>query len=130
MPKNFIDPFYDLIQAYAGPDPNIFSFFTPFYIPREAPPEDVLDMFNWFFPILPKMPNLMLIVYLPKIFSSIPGLFRLDPLHLLSAGTVLTLESSVRCVSGVLVCVPHYNESMQKYIDMECCVSSPSIQFQ
>ena len=56
----------------------------------------------------------MLIVYLPKIFSSVAGLFRLDPLHLLSAGTVLTLEPSVRCVSGVLVCVPHYNENNAK----------------
>ena len=64
-------------------------------------------IFKWFFPTLPKMPNVMLIVYLPKIFSSVAGLFRLDPLHLLSAGTVLTLEPSVRCVSGVLVCVPH-----------------------
>ena len=50
---------------------------------------------------------LMLIVYLPKIFSSEAGLFRLDPLLLLSAGTVLSSEHSVRCVSGVLVCVPH-----------------------
>ena len=34
------------------PDP---IFFIPFYmpIPREAPPEDVLDMFKWFFPMLP-----------------------------------------------------------------------------
>ena len=56
----------------------------------------------------------MLIVYLPKIFSSVAGLFRLDPLHLLSAGTVLTLEPSVRCVPGVLVCVPHYNEKHAK----------------
>ena len=88
-------------QTQKGPPP-------PICLSRgKPPPEDVLDMFKWFFPILPKMPNLMLIVYLPKIFSSVAGLFRLDPLHLLSAGTVLTLEPSVRCVSGVLVCVPH-----------------------
>ena len=54
-----------------------------------------------------KAGNLMLIVYLPKIFSSVAGLFHLDPLLLLSAGTVLTSEPSVSCFSGVLVCVPH-----------------------
>ena len=51
-------------------------------------PEDVLDMFKWFFPTLTKIPNLMLIVYLPKIFSSVAGRFCLDSLNLLSAGTV------------------------------------------
>ena len=71
-------------------------------------------MFKWFFPTLPKLPKLVLIVYLPKIFSSVAVLFCLDPLLLLSAGTVLTLEPSVRCVSGVLVCVPHYNEKHAK----------------
>ena len=104
----FIDPILSLINtSICGPGPPIF---LPHFIclsRGKPPPEDVLDMFKWFFPILPKMPNLMLIVYLPKIFSSVAGLFRLDPLHLLSAGTVLTLEPSVRCVSGVLVCVPH-----------------------
>ena len=28
------------------------------------------DMFRWFFPSLPKLPNLKLIVYLPKMFSA------------------------------------------------------------
>ena len=96
----------------------------------KPPPEDVLDMFKWFFHILPKMPNLMLIVYLPKIFSSVAGLFHLDPLHLLSAGTVLT-KSPVSGVSQVCSCVYLIiMKSMQKYIDMECCVTLPTIQFQ
>ena len=35
---------------------------TPLY-------KNVPDMFKWFFPSLPKLPNLKLIVYLPKMFS-------------------------------------------------------------
>ena len=37
------------------------------------------------------------------LLSSVAGLFRLGPLLLLTAGTVLTSEPSVRCVSGVCV---------------------------
>ena len=95
-------------------------FLTPFICLRwgKPPLEDVLDMFKLFFPILPKMPNLMLIVYLPKIFSSVAGLFPLDPLNLLSAGTVLTWLSPVSGVSQVCSCVylsrDHYNEKHAK----------------
>ena len=69
MPKIFIDPILSLIPSLCGPGPQ--KKFTPFYMPilRESPPEDVPDMFKWFFPSLPKLPNLKLIVYLPKMFS-------------------------------------------------------------
>ena len=64
---------------------------------------------------------MLILVYLPKIFSSVADLFHFDPLHLLSAGTVLILEpSAVSGVSQVCSCVyltqDHYNEKCAKII--------------
>ena len=116
MPKNFIDPIFELNTSICVPDPKIKTFYMP--ILREAPTWRCPWHVQVVLPILPKMPNLMLIVYLPKIFSSVAGLFPLDPLNLLSAGTVLTWLSPVSGVSQVCSCVylsrDHYNEKHAK----------------